>query len=139
MKIKNLNDLNSYSDERGKIQMILESIDIGSVSRIESITDSTRANHWHKNDTHWILVNSGQIEYYEREVGSDRCPDKYVLNVGDMIFTEAGWEHTMYFTCDTVFECYSKLKRTSENYENETVRFAYSLRDIYDQSHQENK
>lgn len=134
MKIVSLGKLNAHKDERGKIQMILESCEIGSISRIDSLKGTTRANHWHKHDTHWILVNTGQIEYYEREVGSTRIPDKYLLNEEDMIFTEAGWEHTMYFPTDTVFDCYSKLKRTSENYENETVRFAYSLKDLYDEN-----
>jgi hypothetical protein len=133
MKIVNLKTINAHIDNRGKIQMILESCEIGSISRIECIQNSTRANHWHKNDTHWILVNSGQVEYFERELNSGRKPDKYVLNEGDMIFTEAGWEHTMFFPIDTVFDCYSKLKRTSDNYENETVRFDYSLKDVYEQ------
>jgi dTDP-4-dehydrorhamnose 3,5-epimerase-like enzyme len=133
MKIKNLKEMNSHIDGRGTIQMILESCEIGSISRIDSVAGATRANHWHKHDTHWILVNSGQIEYYERELNADRKPDKYVLNEGDMIFTESGWEHSMYFSKDTSFECYSKLKRTSENYESETVRFEKSLKDVYEQ------
>jgi len=118
--------------ERGTISMVLEKCEIGSISRIECEPNTWRARHHHPNDSHWIIINEGQIEIYELPVDSKDCPTKTVLNKGDIHFTSPMVLHEMVFNCFTVFDCYSKLPRNTENYENETVRFDYSLKDIYD-------
>ncbi len=121
-----------YSDKRGGIAMILDSCKVGSISRIDSQPDSVRAQHYHLNDGHTIIVNEGQIELYEWPLNSEQRPTKIVLNKGDIHFTGPNVAHEMRFPCFTVFDCYSLLARDTANYEKETVRFPFSLEEIFD-------
>ena len=131
-EIINIKDNPSYIDDRGRISMVLESCQIGSVSIINSEPQKTRANHFHKTDNHVILILEGQIEMYERDINKlDQKPIKYILNKGDIYKTENLVQHTMFFPCYTSFLCLSKLPRDTKNYENDTIRFNYSLKDIF--------
>lgn len=129
--MKNLENLPKYIDNRGVIQMILESCEIGSISRIVSTKGSFRANHWHKNDSHFIEVLAGQVELYEQAIGSTTKPILKIVNVGDIAFTDKQIMHTMYFPVNTVFNCYSRLPRDSKNYEEDTIRFNQNLKEVY--------
>ena len=120
-----------YKDNRGTIEMILESTNIGSISVIKSNAGSTRANHFHPVDNHTIYITKGYLEIYERPVGSNQKPIKQIINVGDKWLTECGLEHTMFFPVNTEFFCFSKLPRNQNNYEKETIRFNHDLRNIY--------
>lgn len=128
----NIKNNTSYKDERGSIEMILESCKIGSISRITTESNHGRASHYHINDGHFIIINEGQIEIYERPALSESVPNKIVLNKGDIHFTGPMVEHYMWMPCYTVFDCYSLLPRNSKNYEQETVRFNHDLKAIYD-------
>lgn len=123
-----------HKDNRGVIEMILESTSVGSISMIRSYAGSTRANHYHPVDTHWIYITKGVMEIYERPVGSNEKPIKQRLSEGDLWFTDCGLEHTMYFLTDCDFWCFSKLPRDQENYEKETIRFNHDLRNIYNEN-----
>lgn len=122
----------TYSDERGQILMILEDVELHSVSIISSRADSTRACHWHKKDSHYCIVNAGEIWYYERPVGSNEKPTLTVINQGELFYTAPMTEHQMYFPVDTVFSCYSTLSRKTNDYEADTARLTENLKDIYD-------
>ena len=129
----NIKDNHNHKDERGVIEMILESCNIGSISRISTEANHGRASHYHKTDGHWIIINEGQIEIFERPADSDLVPNKYILNKGDIHFTGPLIEHYMWMPCYTVFDCYSLKPRSTENYESETVRFEHNLREIYNE------
>lgn len=130
----NIKDQHNYTDARGTIEMILESTQVGSISRIATNANFGRASHYHLHDGHTIIINEGQIWIYERPVGSQETPMLTVLNKGDIHFTGPMVEHYMWMPCYTVFDCYSLLPRDSNNYETETVRFAHNLKTIYDQN-----
>lgn len=133
----NIKELPNYIDARGKIQMVIESAQVGSISIIDSEPNSTRANHYHPDDEHTILITKGQIEYYERErlytnKGLQFGPiNRVILNEGDLYHTRRQFEHTMYFPCANQFICFSKLPRTQENYEKETIKIDFDLRQLY--------
>ena len=80
----NIKTNKSHKDGRGNIEMILESCKIGSISRISTEANHSRASHYHKNDGHTIIINEGQIEIYERPTDSQKKPIKIVLNKGDI-------------------------------------------------------
>lgn len=122
----------SHKDTRGSIQMILESCNVRSISRITTEPNNGRASHWHKKDGHIIIINEGCIEIFERNVGDTGIPTKTVLHKGDIHFTGPMVEHYMWAPVYTVFDCYSLLPRDTENYESDTVRFNYNLKEIYD-------
>lgn len=127
----NLKTNKNHIDERGAISMVLESCDVKSISRITCNSNTTRASHWHRSDGHWILINFGVLEYYERPCGTEEVK-KVVLRQGDIFFTGPNMEHEMYTPIYCEFDCFSLLPRNSENYENETVRFQHSLKKIWD-------
>jgi len=129
---ENLKNISRYTDGRGEIQMILESCDIGSISRIVTVPNSFRARHMHPTDTHYCEIITGEVEYYERKTGSGDKPSKNIFRDGDIIYTPNGYDHEMFFNLHTVMNCYSKLPRTTKNYEKETIRFTESLKEIYD-------
>jgi hypothetical protein len=128
----NLGDVPRYIDQRGVIRMILANCSIGSISKITTYANNWRARHYHPNDFHFCEILDGEIEYYEREHGSDKKPIKNIYRTGDIFYTPPNFDHEMIFNRYTVFNCYSKLPRSQENYEKETIRFNESLKGIYD-------
>ena len=121
-----------YEDTRGIIQMILEDISFRSSSIISSKKGTTRASHWHKEDSHYCLVLAGEIAYFERLVGSQDKPVLTVVKEGKIFYTPPMVEHEMFFTEDTAFLCFSTLSRANANYESDTTRLDKKLKDIYD-------
>ena len=124
--------MKTHKDNRGIISMILENCLIGSISRIESLPNTFRARHFHSKDSHWIVVNEGQVIIYEKPNGINVRPTKIVLNKGDLHYTPPMTDHEMRFSCFTVFDCYSKQPRDQENYENDTTRLDYDMQEKYD-------
>jgi hypothetical protein len=122
----------NYKDSRGEISMILESAECNSVSLIETKPLETRASHWHKLDYHYCYLVEGEIEYYERPVGSIDKPKLTIIKPGQLFFTPPHTEHEMFFTKPSKFFCYSKLSRKHENYEQDTIRLNYKLKNIYE-------
>ncbi len=129
--LNNLKFLPCHRDFRGSIQMVVEDFDFKSFSRIESDPLSIRANHRHF-DLHLILINEGQIEYLEREANSNRKPDKYILNKGDLFLTRSNWEHCMFFPCFTVFDCLSTTSRKQADYDKNLIKLEYCLKQVFD-------
>lgn len=121
----------SYKDQRGSIDMILESQTINSISIISSRSNTTRAKHWHKADSHYCLVTKGEIHYFEQPINNLDKITMEVIKEGELFYTPPNVVHEMYFPIDTTFHCYSTLSRTSSNYENDTTRVDYSLKDLY--------
>lgn len=120
----------NYKDKRGVIEMLLESQETHSFSKITSLPGTTRAQHWHKADSHFCMVSYGQIEYYERPVDSDKKPTKTIIKPGQMFYTAPRVQHEMFFPVKTEFLCLSTLSRKNADYENDTTRFDYSLKDL---------
>ena len=111
--------------------MILENQTINSVSIISSEPNSTRAKHWHKEDSHYCLVTKGEIHYFEQPINDLDKITMQVIKEGELFYTSPNVVHEMYFPVQTTFHCYSTLSRTSSNYEKDTTRVDYSLRDLY--------
>lgn len=128
----NIKNNNCYKDKRGKIQMVLENCQVGSISIIDSEPGSYRAGHYHKNgEGHWILVTEGIIIMYERPNMSDEIPKRIELYKGDLWFTGEYIDHLMYFPTRTTFHCYSIKPRDSATYESDTVRIQYDLEKVW--------
>ena len=128
---KNIKDLPRHQDDRGIIQMLMESCEVGSVSGISTEANNGRASHYHKNDEHTIFVTTGQEDIYERPAGSDSRPVLTTLRAGDVHRTAKMVEHYMWMPEATTFFCFSKLPRDSDSYEEDTVRFSHDLKIIF--------
>jgi quercetin dioxygenase-like cupin family protein len=114
--------LSTFRDDRGEIQIVVEGVSFTSVLRITSKKGAIRANHYHKEDYHYCVLESGRMEYYERPVGSTEKPRRLLIQPGQVFYTRAMVEHAMKFLDDSVFWCFSKLSRQQANYESDTVR-----------------
>ena len=110
-----------FDDARGQILNVLDE-PIGSVSRIVSQAGAVRANHFHRTDSHYCILESGEVEYFHRPAGSSAPPEHFTFGVGELFYTPPMFEHTMVFTKDSIMWCFAKNARFSANYEADTVR-----------------
>ena len=114
-----------FADKRGVIQNLLE-LDAGDgicgVAIIRSRGNTTRSNHYHKTDAHWLYVLSGEMHYCERPVGAAKYPTHTVIKAGQMVYTGPLVEHRTYFPVDTVLVSMSKNPRDHESHESDVVR-----------------
>lgn len=112
-----------FRDDRGEILNVLD-LPIGSVSRLVSAAGAVRANHYHKTDSHYCYLESGEVEYYHRPVGSTETAEHFTFGAGQLFYTPPLYEHTMVFSRDSVMWCFAKNPRFSADYEADTVRVA---------------
>lgn len=118
----------SFSDERGHITNLLPSPHgpIGEVSIIYSKAGSVRSNHYHKVDSHWLYVLSGEIHYQECPAINDGPPnyedEPSIIGAGEMVFTGPRFWHRVYFPVDTVLISMSARPRDHESHEADVVR-----------------
>lgn len=109
-----------FIDGRGTIQnLFLHRSD--SITIITSKRGTARANHWHT-DWHMAYLISGQIAYYDREIGVGSIPEPVIINPGVMFFSPPNREHSMLFLEDSVFITFQNSVRTHENHENSVHR-----------------
>lgn len=127
---QNIKNQPKHEDDRGEIQMISESFQFGSISRITTLPEKGRAGHYHLNDGHLIIINEGQIEIYERTTGCCGIT-KTILNKGDIHFTGPMVDHYMWMPVYTVFDCYSIKARDTNTYESETIKIKDNLRELF--------
>jgi len=113
-----------FCDDRGEILNLLLT-PITSVARIRSKVGTVRANHYHKTDWHYAFVESGQILYFEREIGAASVPEPRVFNPGQMFFTRPNVEHAMLFSQDSVFYTFAKNVRSHDNHESDLQRVTF--------------
>ncbi len=110
-----------FIDRRGSIQPLVDLM-MQSAVMIESKAGSLRANHYHKTDWHYCYVISGQIQYFYKNVNSNKMPEMITVKKGNMVFTPPLVEHCMKFPEDTVFLTLSRNPRDQETYEADVVR-----------------
>jgi quercetin dioxygenase-like cupin family protein len=113
-----------FNDARGEITNLLLT-PITSVARITSKAGSVRANHYHKTDWHYAFVESGQILYFEREIGVHGVPEPAIFKPGQMFFTRPNVEHAMLFPVDSVFYTFAKNIRSHDNHESDLERVSF--------------
>ena len=112
---------NPFIDRRGSIQPLVDLM-MQSAVLIESKAGSLRANHYHKTDWHYCYVISGQIQYFYKNVNSNKMPEMIIVKKGNMVFTPPLVEHCMKFPEDTIFLTLSRNPRDQETYEADVVR-----------------
>jgi dTDP-4-dehydrorhamnose 3,5-epimerase-like enzyme len=110
-----------FVNENGVIQnLLLERFTSAAI--ITSVAGAVRANHYHKTDWHYSYVVSGEVDYYERRVGSREAPKCERFPVGTMFFTPPLIEHAMFFPQATTFITFAKNIRDHEHHEEDVVR-----------------
>jgi dTDP-4-dehydrorhamnose 3,5-epimerase-like enzyme len=118
-----------FVDERGVIQNLLLK-PMTSAAMIVSKKGSVRANHLHRTDWHYAYVVSGEILYFERDIGSTEIPEPMKFTAGQMFFTPPMREHAMLFSQDTVFLTLAKNVRSHENHEADLERVSFVTEEV---------
>ena len=114
-----------FVDDRGAITHLLDDgkTNIRSTLIIASKKGAVRANHYHKEDSHYCYMLSGKMEYFEKPVeGDDSQIEKAVLETGDMVYSPPMAIHAMRFLEDTTWVVLATKSRKDGAYEDDTVR-----------------
>ena len=110
-----------FADARGAIQPLVD-LDMKSAVLISSKRGTVRANHYHRTDWHYCYVIEGAIEYFHRPHGSEKAPERILVQQGEMVFTPPMVDHAMRFPEDTVFLTLGRNPRDQASYEADVVR-----------------
>ena len=114
-----------FVDQRGEISRLIdqEEYPIRAVLWITQKKGTTRGNHYHKKDAHWVYCVSGKFRYSEK---NSRDPDakveSVVLKPGNLVLSKPGIIHSMEALEDTIFLAITPERRDQEQYEGDTVR-----------------
>ena len=110
-----------FGDNRGFIQPLCD-LNMKSASLIYTKPDQWRANHYHKEDWHFIYVIKGEFEYYFKKTNSEEKIQKKIIKEGELLFTGPMIDHAMLYTKETKLLVMSKNPRDQKTYEEDTVR-----------------
>lgn len=114
----------NIEDIRGFIQPLCD-LNMKSASLIYTKPNQWRANHYHKEDWHFIYVLKGSFEYYFKKTNSNEKVKKKVVSKGELLFTGNMIDHAMYYLEDTDILVVSKNPRDQKTYEEDTVRIDF--------------
>jgi dTDP-4-dehydrorhamnose 3,5-epimerase-like enzyme len=89
---------------------------------IKSKTDSIRANHYHKRDTHYTCLISGQFKYFEKRLTKKAKTISRIINPGDIVVSYPNFIHAMRFTEASEMVVFTTESRSQTKYEKDTVR-----------------
>jgi dTDP-4-dehydrorhamnose 3,5-epimerase-like enzyme len=104
-------------DDRGAIINLLENVKIKGVSLIYSKAGTTRSNHYHRDDWHYLYVMEGKMAYFERSVleGTNPYKKPVIVERGQMVFSPPMKVHRTDFLEDTVLICLSKQAKNGNH------------------------
>jgi quercetin dioxygenase-like cupin family protein len=114
-----------FEDARGAIQNLLLTT-VRNVALVTSKQGTTRSNHYHKEDWHYLYVISGSFNYYERgldETGENIEP--LLIKAGELVFTPPLKVHRTDFLEDTVMISMGKNPQEHTRHEEDVVRVAF--------------
>ena len=111
----------NFKDKRGWLKKIIDG-NFSSCIEIYSKKGTTRANHYHKKDKHFIYIISGEILYFYKNRKKNSKTKFGLMKKNDLFFTPAMQEHMAYFTKNTHFLAFSTRKRTKFDYEKDLIR-----------------
>ena len=118
--IKSLSPKLIHKDKRG-IFLSLVNNSFSNVSLITSNKNTIRSNHYHLKDSHYIYVLEGEMNYYYKNLRSNKKIYKKKIKQGQIVFTPPREIHATVFTKKTILIVISKFKRSKKFYTIDTV------------------
>lgn len=118
-----------FVDERGYISRLIDQDEfkIRSVLYIKRKKGTDGANHYHKQDAHYIYCLSGRLKYLEKDMSKDDSEiESAIMEEGDLVLSRPMMWHCTEFLEDTVLLAFSTENRDQEKYEKDTVRIKFS-------------
>lgn len=125
MPIKVIHIKPEFKDARGIISRIVDddSLHFRAVLYITSRKGTTRGDHYHKKDFHYVYCLSGKFKYSEKAMSeSDSKVESVILKPGDLVLSRPTIAHKMEFLEDSTFLAITTEPREHERYEKDTVR-----------------
>ena len=112
-----------FGDNRGFIQPLCD-LNMKSASLIYTKPDQWRANHYHKEDWHFIYVIKGNLNIIlKKQIPMKKL--KKIVKEGELLFTGPMIDHAMLYTKETELLVMSKNPRDQKTYEEDTVRIDF--------------
>lgn len=113
-----------FVDERGNIIKLLDDgkTTIKSILLINSKKGAVRANHYHKEDAHYVYMVSGSMEYTEQPLDGKGKKETVIVKADDLVYTPPMVAHAMHFLADSTFLVMALKSRHQEAYEADTVK-----------------
>ena len=115
--------LELHTDDRGSLVDLFYNESFDHAVLIESEPNVIRGNHYHKKTEQHLLVLSGELEYWYKNV-DDSNPAKMVLVCkGDMVSTPPNEIHALVIgDMGNTFICFASGKRGGKDHESDTFR-----------------
>ena len=115
--------LEMHTDDRGSIVDLFYDEDINHVATITSKPNVIRGNHYHKETTQHMLITKGSLEYWYKNVDSDKPSKMVEANEGDLVSTGPNEIHALRIGPEgNEFVVFSQGKRGGKDYESYTFR-----------------
>tara|TARA_R110000824_G_scaffold172292_2_gene350094 strand:+ start:334 stop:753 length:420 start_codon:yes stop_codon:yes gene_type:complete len=128
MKFRNIwNDveepLELHTDERGSLVDLFYNETIQHAVFIDSKPNAVRGNHYHKNTEQHLLVLSGELEYWYKNVDDDGPAKMVLVKSGDIVSTPPNEIHALVIGPEgNTFIAFASGMRGGKDYENDTFR-----------------
>jgi quercetin dioxygenase-like cupin family protein len=107
-----------FEDHRGVIQDVIGQID--AVTRITTVKDAVRGNHYHEHTTQWTLVLTGKLLMATGKAKVEMWP-------GQVVKHEPGQPHAWKALEDSECIVFTKGPRSGADYESDVVRLEEPL------------
>lgn len=127
MAIKVIKTKPEFVDDRGYITRLIDQdkYPIRAVLYITSKAGTTRGNHYHKKDAHFVYCLSGKFRYSAKDMNKKNAKvESVILKPGDLVLSPPMVAHSMEFLEDTIFLAFTTERREQDQYEGDTVRLS---------------
>ena len=115
----------SFEDDRGTIKDVLIRQPIDAITIIRSKKGVVRGNHFHKDTTQWVYVQSGQLQSLTQK-DNEPVVEQFI-NPGDLLVAEPWEKHVLVAIEDSEFFVFTRGPRGGDSYENDTFRLETPL------------
>ncbi len=109
-------------DDRGVIEQLVKG-DFQSVLRTTQVKGSTRANHYHKHDSHIGYLVSGKLQYMTRPAEDEHASlTEYIIEPGQLFYTPPMVVHATVALEDSDVLYFTPRSGQQAEYENDVIR-----------------
>jgi len=115
----------SFEDDRGTIKDVLIRQPIDAITIIRSKKGVVRGNHFHKDTTQWVYVQSGQLQSLTQK-DNEPVVEQFI-NPGDLLVAEPWEKHVLVAIEDSEFFVFTRGPRGGDSYEDDTFRLETPL------------
>ena len=120
----------NFSDERGSITDIVDSLDFNGATIIKSKTGCIRGNHYHKKTIQYVYILEGKMKSTAKKI--NEAVEVAIVGPGDLVSHETYEAHNFEALEDTTFLVLSSGLRSGKDYEKDTYRLSSTIEQFSD-------